>query len=381
MKKKEVYYWSPFLTPIATRRAVINSAYSLNKFNNNYDAKILNFFGEFEQSISEIKKKKIETINFYNKNFIKFLPKYGKFSSRLSFLFFFIFGFFPLFKILRKNPPKYLIIHLITSLPLILLIFFKFNTKFVLRISGLPRLNLFRKILWKISLKNIHLITCPSKETYQYLKNLKLCDENKLKILYDPIIHIKEIRNNINKKIEINEDFYIAIGRLTKQKNFIFLCKCFNKLLKKNLNLKLYILGEGEDFYLIKNYIQKNNLTQNIKMLGHIENVMPYYKKSKGFILSSLWEDPGFVLIEAAFCRSPVYSSNARPGPYELIKDNINGTNFNSNDVNSFINKFEVFLRNSKDNKIILENLKLSKNFTIFNHYKKFSKYLSQVCC
>ena len=170
MKKNKVYYWSPFLTPIATCRAVINSAYSFNKFNNNYDAKILNFFGEFEQSISEIKKKKIETINFYNKNFLKFLPKYGKFSSRLSFLFFFIFGFFPLFKILKKNPPKYLIIHLITSLPLSLLILFNFNTKFVLRISGLPRLNLFRKIFWKISLKKIHLVTCPSKETYQYMK-------------------------------------------------------------------------------------------------------------------------------------------------------------------------------------------------------------------
>ena len=378
MKKNKVYYWSPFLTPIATRRAVINSAYSLNKFNDNYDAKILNFFGEFEQSISELKKKKIQTINFYNKNFLKFLPKYGKFSSRLSFIFFFIFGFYPLLKILKRNPPKYLIIHLITSLPLSILIFSNFNTKFVLRISGLPRLNLFRKILWKISLKKIHLVTCPSNETYQYLKNLKLCDENKLKILYDPIIHIKEIRNNIKNKIEINEDFYMAVGRLTAQKNFVFLCKCFNKLLKKNLNLKLYILGEGEDFYLINNYIQKNNLTQNIKLLGHIENVMPYYKKSKGFILSSLWEDPGFVLIEAAFCRSPVYSSNAKPGPYEIIKDNINGTNFNSNDVDSFVKKFDVFLRNSKDKKIILKNLKISKNFTIFNHYKKFSKYLSQ---
>ena len=378
MKKNKVYYWSPFLTPIATRRAVINSAYSLNKFNDNYDAKILNFFGEFEQSISELKKKKIQTINFYNKNFLKFLPKYGKFSSRLSFIFFFIFGFYPLLKILKRNPPKYLIIHLITSLPLSILIFSNFNTKFVLRISGLPRLNLFRKILWKISLKKIHLVTCPSNETYQYLKNLKLCDENKLKILYDPIIHIKEIRNNIKNKIEINEDFYMAVGRLTAQKNFVFLCKCFNKLLKKNLNLKLYILGEGEDFYLINNYIQKNNLTQNIKLLGHIENVMPYYKKSKGFILSSLWEDPGFVLIEAAFCRSPVYSSNAKPGPYEIIKDNINGTNFNSNDVDSFVKKFDVFLRNSKDKKIILKNLKIKKNFTIFNHYKKFSKYLSQ---
>lgn len=137
-------------------------------------------------------------------------------------------------------------------------------------------------------------------------------------------------------------------------------------------------MGEGEDYYLINNYLQKNNLTQNIKLLGHIENVMPYYKKTKGFILSSLWEDPGFVLIEAAFCRSPVYSSNAKPGPYEIIKDNINGTNFISNDVNSFINKFDVFLKNSKNNKIILENLKLSKNFTIFNHYMKFSKYLTQ---
>ncbi len=378
MKKNKVYYWSPFLTPIATRRAVINSAYSLNKFNDNYDAKILNFFGEFDQSINDIKKKKIETINFYNKNFLKFLPKYGKFSSRLSFLFFFIFGFFPLFKILKINPPKYLIIHLITSLPLSMLIFFSFKTKFVLRISGLPRLNLFRKILWKISLKKIHLVTCPSKETYEYLKNLKLCDENKLKVLYDPIINIKEMRNNIKKKIEIDEDFYMAVGRLTAQKNFVFLCECFNKLLKKNLNLKLYILGEGEDYYLINNYLQKNNLTQNIKLLGHIENVMPYYKKTKGFILSSLWEDPGFVLIEAAFCRSPVYSSNAKPGPYEIIKDNINGTNFISNDVNSFINKFDVFLKNSKNNKIILENLKLSKNFTIFNHYMKFSKYLTQ---
>ncbi len=378
MKKNKVYYWSPFLTPIATRRAVINSAYSLNKFNDDYDAKILNFFGEFNQSINDIKKKKIETINFYNKKFLKFLPKYGKFSSRLSFLFFFIFGFFPLFKILKINPPKYLIIHLITSLPLSMLIFFSFKTKFVLRISGLPRLNLFRKILWKISLKKIHLVTCPSKETYEYLKNLKLCDENKLKVLYDPIINIKEMRNNIKKEIEIDEDFYMAVGRLTAQKNFVFLCKCFNKLLKKNLNLKLYILGEGEDYYLINNYLQKNNLTQNIKLLGHIENVMPYYKKTKGFILSSLWEDPGFVLIEAAFCRSPVYSSNAKPGPYEIIKDNINGTNFISNDVNSFINKFDVFLKNSKNNKIILENLKLSKNFTIFNHYMKFSKYLTQ---
>ena len=200
MKKNKVYYWSPFLTPIATRKAVINSAYSINKFSKYYDAKILNFFGEFNQSIKDIESKKIEIINFYKTNFLKFLPKYGKFTSRISFLIFFIFGFYPLFNILKRNPPKFLIAHLITSLPLVMIILFNFNTKFILRISGLPRLNIFRKLLWKIALKKIYLVTCPTQETYKYLKSLNLCDEKKLKILYDPIIHVKEIKKNKNKK-------------------------------------------------------------------------------------------------------------------------------------------------------------------------------------
>ena len=377
MKKNKVYYWSPFLTPIATRKAVINSAYSINKFSKYYDAKILNFFGEFNQSIKDIEGKKIETINFYKTNFLKFLPKYGKFTSRISFLIFFIFGFYPLFNILRRNPPKFLIVHLITSLPLVMLILFNFNTKFILRISGLPRLNIFRKLLWTIALKKIYLVTCPTQETYKYLKSLKICDEKKLKILYDPIIHVKEIKKKQKQKIDINEDFFMAVGRLTNQKNFTFLCKCFNEILKNNPYFKLYIFGEGEDYYILSNYIKKNNLSKNIKLLGHFNNIFPYFKITKGFILSSLWEDPGFVLIEAAFCRTPVFSSDAQPGPFEIIKNDVNGTNFRSNDIKNFIEKFKTFLRNAENKKILLENLKLSKKFTIFNHYKKFANYLS----
>ena len=124
--KKKIFYWSPFLTPIATCKAVINSAYSLNKFSKEFDSTIINFFGEFNENISEIKQKKINLLNFYNLNIVKYLPKYGKISSRISFLIFFILGFLPLLKILKKKPPDYIIIHLITSLPLILLILFNF---------------------------------------------------------------------------------------------------------------------------------------------------------------------------------------------------------------------------------------------------------------
>ena len=378
MKKKSVYYWSPFLTPIATCKAVINSAYCINKFSKKFDAKIINFYGEFDKNIKDIENKNIDTIRFYNNNFLNFFPKYGKIFSRISFIFFFILGFFPLIKLLKTNKPNYLIIHLITSLPLILLILFNFETKFILRISGLPKLNIFRKFLWKIALKKTFLITCPTKETYNYIKSLKLCNEEKIKILFDPVINVNEIKNKIKQDVNLEDNsFYVAIGRLTNQKNFLFLCKCFKELKKKNPEIKLYIIGDGEEFYLINNYINKEKLLKNIKLVGHKQNIFPYFKRASGFILSSLWEDPGFVLIEAGFCRIPVFSTDAKPGPYEIIKDNINGTNFISNDIRSFIDKFDIFLKNSKNKKILLRNFKLSRKFTVFNHYKKLSHYLN----
>ena len=56
---------------------------------------------------------------------------------------------FKLKKLIDKEKPNYLIIHLITVVPLLLLYLFSFDTKFVLRISGLPKLTFFRTFFWK----------------------------------------------------------------------------------------------------------------------------------------------------------------------------------------------------------------------------------------
>ena len=191
--KKKVYYWSPFLSPIATCKAVIDSAFSLSKFSDKFETSIINFFCEFDVFKNQIEKKKINLIYFYNFNLSKYLPYQGYLKSRLSFLIFFILGFFPLIKTLKTKKPDYLVIHLISSLPLLILIFFKFETKFILRISGFPKLNFFRKILWKLAFKKIYCVTCPTKNTFDYIKMLNLVEKSKLKILYDPVINISEI--------------------------------------------------------------------------------------------------------------------------------------------------------------------------------------------
>ena len=375
MKKKSIYYWSPFLTPIATRKAVINSALSMSIFSSNYEPLILNFFGEFNNIQNKKKKEKVKFLNYYNLDFTKFLPNRGFIGSRFSFFIMFLFGFFPLRKVLKKDKPDFLLIHLITSLPLILLIFFKFETKFILRISGYPRMNFLRKFLWKIAFKKIYLITCPTNNTLNYIRDLNLVDPSKLKLLYDPIIRVKEINKKKNEKIDI-KNFFLSVGRLTKQKNFMFLCKAFKELIKENRDIKLMIAGSGEEELNLKKFINKNNLQKNIILLGYIENIYPYFKNSKGFILSSLWEDPGFVLIEASFCKSIILSSNAWPGPIELIKDQINGIVFENDNIESFIKKFKNFEKVDNIKEIKLNNLKQSKNFTLFNHYKNLSKLI-----
>ena len=57
--KKSIYYWSPFLSKIATINAVINSAYSMNRYSQNYNCSIINAVGEFNVYSKDLLKKKI----------------------------------------------------------------------------------------------------------------------------------------------------------------------------------------------------------------------------------------------------------------------------------------------------------------------------------
>jgi glycosyltransferase involved in cell wall biosynthesis len=375
--KHKIFYWSPFLVPIATPKAVVNSAKALQNYGKNYQCFIINFFGEFNPFQEDLKIKNIKLINFFNEKLIQFLPKHGKLQSRFSFILIFILSFLPLKRLLTNHKPEYLIVQLITSLPMVLILFFNFKTKFILRISGLPRINFFRKLLWQIALKKFYLVTCPTKATFDYIKNLKIIEEDKIKLLYDPIIDVQSI-NLKKKQINYNkiENYYLAAGRLTKQKNFLFLCRAFHRVVIKHPELKLIIAGEGEDKNLILSYIEKNKLNKNIFLIGYVDNIFPLMMKAEAFILSSLWEDPGFVLIEAAFCRTLVLSSNCETGPREIIKDNINGILFESNNLESFIDKFALLVSKKNKKSLLLKNLINSKKFSQFMHYKNFKKIL-----
>ena len=144
----QIYYWCPFLTNIATINAVKNSAFSLKKYtksSHKLSVKILNSFGEW--NFLKKNNENIDIVDMQKINLHKFFPKQGFFFSRFTFLIIFILNFLPLLKLIKKNRPNYLIIHLLTILPIILSPVLSKNTKIILRISGLPKMNFFRKFI------------------------------------------------------------------------------------------------------------------------------------------------------------------------------------------------------------------------------------------
>ena len=195
--KKRVAYWSPHISPVATVKAVYNSAKSLKTFSKfKFDPEIIDAFGEWNKS--EYKNSEVNFYQFNNTRLINKISSNGYFLSRLKYLMIFIFCFIPLVKYLKLKKPDFLIIHLITSLPLFLNLIFKFNTRVILRISGKPKLNIIRFYFWKLALKKIYKITFPTVETYEFFKKLQITDNEKLYVLHDPIIDTKHI--NLKKR-------------------------------------------------------------------------------------------------------------------------------------------------------------------------------------
>ena len=146
-------------------------------------------------------------------------------------------------------------------------------------------------------------------------------------------------------------------------------------MVKEHPDIRLIIIGSGEEKTKIDRFISANNLDQNIILLGYQKNVFKFLKSCKAFILSSLWEDPGFVLIEAMVSDCVVLSSNCPNGPKEILEKN-NGLLFQSNSETDFIYNFNHLISLSdSEKKIIKINAKKKiKNYSIFHHYQQLQK-------
>jgi hypothetical protein len=83
---KKIFYWSPYLTNVATIKAVINSIKSMKKYSKDYEPILINSCGEFDKYKKDLFKLNIKVIDLVFFNYHKFLPTKGFIKSRLFFI-------------------------------------------------------------------------------------------------------------------------------------------------------------------------------------------------------------------------------------------------------------------------------------------------------
>lgn len=106
-----------------------------------------------------------------------------------------------------------------------------------------------------------------------------------------------EFRNKYD--IDNSQKVYLNIGRLSYQKNHLFLIDIFTEILQKDSSSVFIIIGAGELEEEIKNYAKERGLFEKIIFIAKTREIASYMSMSDVFILPSLFEGNPIVGIEA----------------------------------------------------------------------------------
>lgn len=174
-----------------------------------------------------------------------------------------------------------------------------------------------------------------------------------------------------------NYKILMYVGRIEPRRNIIFLLDVFKAVHNHNRNTKLVIVGKGEKEY-------KNKCFESAKEIG-IDDAIIYqeyidqkylplvYSYADAFLLPTIYEIFGMVLLEAMYFGAPVITTY-NGGSDMLIKNNENGIIINHFNVDEWEEAINKVLLLGSGVKTIITNAKdtIENGFTWDNLVDKF---------
>ncbi len=155
------------------------------------------------------------------------------------------------------------------------------------------------------------------------------------------------------------------------------LLKSFHDL-EPELNVKLFLIGYGKEEINILNYIKKHNLQKKIKIIKDKKDVYSYFKISDLFVLTSIYEGFGNVLVEAGMFKIPIISTNCKSGPQEILNKGKYGdlVKINNNKKLTYLISKNLQKKNKKKISLMYNSL---DRFDIKNHVSKYEKIFKKI--
>lgn len=174
---------------------------------------------------------------------------------------------------------------------------------------------------------NVNNVTCVSQGVAEDVISNFGVNQKKVNVMYNPAytteIHELAEETFTHPWFGHNYKTITSLGRLSTQKDFKTLIDAFQKVNQQVADTRLLILGEGALRNELQSQIDELNLSDVVELHGFELNPYKYLAKSDLFVLSSIYEGFGNVIVEALALNVPVVSTDCPSGPSEILD---NGT-------------------------------------------------------
>ncbi|GFE70973.1 glycosyltransferase family 4 protein [Chroococcus sp. FPU101] len=147
-----------------------------------------------------------------------------------------------------------------------------------------------------------------------------------------------------------DEPRLVCVGRLCEQKGQLLLVQAIHKLVQKNFDLKMVLVGDGELRTEIESLIKQYKLEKQIEITGWAsgETVQKQILAAKTMILPSFAEGLPVVIMESLALSRPVLSTYVAGIP-ELVEPNVCGWLVPAGSVDALVTAIQNVLETSSE--------------------------------
>ena len=143
---------------------------------------------------------------------------------------------------------------------------------------------------------------------------------------YDNVVAISNpVTGGAENTSSLKNKLVVTVGRLVPIKGFSSLIRSFKIVLSRFPDWYLDIWGIGPSMFVLEDEIDKNGLSDNIRLRGSSCSIQQELLSDSIFVCTSMFEGFGLTILEAMSCGLPVVSYDCDYGPREIIDDGQDG--------------------------------------------------------
>lgn len=167
-------------------------------------------------------------------------------------------------------------------------------------------------------------------------------------------------------------------GRFVKQKGQKYLVEIAQLLKKKNIPFIIRIAGEGPLKQEIVDLAKDKEVLEYFEFIGFVSPIKCFMDSLDVFVLTSLWEGFGYVMVEAMAGKKPVIAFNISSNP-EIVENEKSGYIVGFEDLDSMVEKIIQLYKNKtlRNNMGEYARAMVEKKFSIHTTLKEVEKLLS----